>query len=201
MDKEEWKTIPGFNTYEISDQGRIRSYHAHGGTPDNPGMRWHISDEPQRILHPCNDPDGYKFVRLVDDNANNQTRRVASLVLLAFVGPMPPETEVCHRNDIKDDNGLSNLHYDTHENNLLAAYRNGRLGNLSYEQVQRLSDKEIYRIRTRYASGERTAIIATDFHRSPRTIRAICTGKKYEQSPGPLTKRKNNSPQNRRGCG
>jgi hypothetical protein len=42
---------------------------------------------------------------------------VHDLVLLAFVGPKPEGLEVCHGNDVKADNRLQNLRYDTRSAN------------------------------------------------------------------------------------
>jgi hypothetical protein len=40
------------------------------------------------------------------------------MVLFAFVGPCPEGMECCHENDVRDDNRIENLRWDTHANNL-----------------------------------------------------------------------------------
>jgi hypothetical protein len=43
----------------------------------------------------------------------------------AFMGPTPVGLEVCHNNDDKADNRLTNLRFDTHLANMRDAVRNG----------------------------------------------------------------------------
>jgi hypothetical protein len=47
-------------------------------------------------------------------------------ILRAFVGECPPGMETCHHNDIKTDNRLCNLRWDTGKANAADAVRNGR---------------------------------------------------------------------------
>lgn len=98
---ENWKPIPGFNGYEVSDHGRIRSY-----------KRSNIP----RILKPSKKKGGYLRVDLYTDGKGHH-RNIAPLVMLAFVGK-PNGRFVCHENSVSDDNRLCNLRYDTHLGNM-----------------------------------------------------------------------------------
>ena len=66
---------------------------------------------------------GYEWVAL-----GRTKRTVHRLVLEAFVGQCPDGMEACHENDVKDDNRLSNLRWDTHKNNIDDLRTSGRLG-------------------------------------------------------------------------
>ena len=66
METEQWKSIPGYEGYEVSDQGRVRSYHKILGKKGQC-----ILDTPQRILKPY-DRKGYKQVSLVKDGKRYQ---------------------------------------------------------------------------------------------------------------------------------
>lgn len=77
-----------------------------------------------RILKPTADSDGYLHVGLCRDN-RKRTRSVHLLVLEAFVGPCPEGLEGCHANDVKSDNRLTNLRWDTRSANTYDRIRNG----------------------------------------------------------------------------
>jgi predicted XRE-type DNA-binding protein len=97
------------------------------------------------------DKDGYLIVKL---HKNNQQRtfRVGPLVLLTFVGPKPPKMWCCHNNGIRTDNRVTNLRWDTPQNNQLdkishRTMRNGEQCNFSklkaddVRQIRRLLDE------------------------------------------------------------
>lgn len=116
---ERWLAIPGYEgRYEVSDLGRVRSVD-----------RLHTckSGEVRRYkgkllkLTPAKD-SGY--VRVALGNGSDKPT-VHTLVLRAFVGPPPEGMEGCHENDIKHDNRLVNLRWDTRLANILDKIRNG----------------------------------------------------------------------------
>ena len=97
---ETWKTIPGFPDYEVSDQGRIRSY-ARGKV---------------RYMKPGRTRKGYLRESLAADGRNH-TMAVHRLVLEAFVGPRPAGYQCDHINAVRDDNRLVNLRWVTAKEN------------------------------------------------------------------------------------
>lgn len=110
---EHWRPIPGYEgRYDVSDQGRVRSWLGHGVTP------------PPRILRTDPDRNGYQRVRLSTDGRKS-IRMVHRLVLLAFVGPCPDGQEGRHRNGDNRDNRLANLGYSTHSVNILDKLAHG----------------------------------------------------------------------------
>lgn len=117
---ETWKAIHGFPGYDVSDIGRVRSYWVRGKPS------W-ISDEPQRIMKGsfAGKYRNYPFV-LLRKGGKSYGRLVHVLVLLAFVGPKPEGTQVCHYDDNPSNNNLSNLRYGTPSENKKDAIRNGR---------------------------------------------------------------------------
>lgn len=113
---ETWKPIPGFDGYEASTEGRIRSWLSKAATRP-PGRR----KEP-RILSPGIVRDGYLSINLSTGRGTRarQHQRINRLVLLAFVGPPPtPEHHASHLNDERTDNRLRNLSWETPQQNLL----------------------------------------------------------------------------------
>lgn len=168
---EVWKKIPGYCGYEVSSHGHVRSYKKRSGG------KWIIARHPQRILKQSLMPKGYLFVRLSDDGIV-KTCRVASLVLLAFVGECPPLLEVCHNNGDKKNNRLLNLRYDTHKANMKDRS----------QQHGHLTESQVVSIRTCIAQKTSTTKdLSEQFGVSQAAIKRIFKGKIYQKYGGPIT--------------
>ncbi len=122
---ETWKAIPGFEGYDVSDLGRVRSYYTPGSTDSKNRIAWHIADAPRLVLKSSAGPDGYPLFNL-QKNGKSHNRKAHSLVMLAFVGPRPDGHCVCHYNGNPTDNQLSNLRYDTPAGNRADTARHRR---------------------------------------------------------------------------
>lgn len=108
-----WRPIEGFTSYEVSDEGQVRSHRR--ATP--------------RVLRPATDPKGYRLVTLFrGDRATRRNYRVHSLVMAAFVGPRPEGQQVRHLNGDPADNRLSNLAYGTPQQNVRDCFDHGTRG-------------------------------------------------------------------------
>lgn len=117
---EEWRPIPGFDGYEVSDLGRVRGVD-----------RWvAIRTGGQRLqrgrilrAHPL-PHTGHMIATLRKDYAA-VTVRVHALVAAAFIGPRPSGLDVCHNNGDPADNRVSNLRYDSRSANIKDAVLHG----------------------------------------------------------------------------
>ena len=97
----EWRIVPGFENYEISDLGQIRSKRG--------------------VLKPFLNPDGYPQVDL-----GGNRRTIHRLVALVFLGEKPaPNLVVNHKDGVKTNNSVANLEYVTHSEDVLHAWRLG----------------------------------------------------------------------------
>lgn len=114
MSAEMWRRVEGAPDYEVSDQGRVRSYK--GKSP--------------RILRPCVNPLGY----------HNQTLSVGGrplfttahvLVMTAFVGPRPKGMDIRHLDGNPANNALTNLRYGTRAENMQDKRLHGTNANLN----------------------------------------------------------------------
>lgn len=101
--KEVWKSIVGFDNYEVSDYGRVRN-------------------KKSIILKPTIDNNGYFRVTL-RSNGNQKVSKVHKLVTRAFFGES--DLEVNHKDLKKTNNKLVNLEYVTHKENMAHAIKNG----------------------------------------------------------------------------
>ena len=116
-----WAPIPGYEgLYEVSDQGVVRSRDRCVGA-----RAGSFAVRRGRTLRPVCKGGRYLAVSLTREGGKRQVF-VHDLVLLAFVGPKPKGLQACHHNDVKHDNTLGNLRYDTPKANVADAYRNGR---------------------------------------------------------------------------
>ncbi len=100
-----WKEIPARPGYEVSDDGRVRSW-------VQPGRYAGRRKEPLE-LKPWADKHGRKAV--VCGRTNSLP--VAPLVLEAFVGPRPAGYVAMHADDNPANNELSNLKWGTSTEN------------------------------------------------------------------------------------
>lgn len=106
---ERWRAIPGYEgLYEVSDTGLVRSLDRIAPN----GRSLHC-----RIMRPFTMPTGHVRVTLSRDGVH-RTLKVHRLVLLAFIGPGEPDTEVLHRDGRPANNTLANLRWGTKSENV-----------------------------------------------------------------------------------
>ena len=111
---EEWRDVEGFLGYEVSDQGKVRSYanNRHG-----PNLK-----EPH-LLRPVKNRHGYDTVCLGRGNR----RLVHRLVANAFI-PNPDDSPIVrHLDDNPSNNHVGNLVWGTQIDNMQDCVKHGRL--------------------------------------------------------------------------
>lgn len=99
---EEWRDVPGWDGYMVSDQGRVASI---------------LDGHTEKTT-------GYRQVTL-GGRRRKKTFRLHSLVLQTFVGPRPHGCGGLHNNGDPGDNRLANLRWGTQGENLRDAVRHG----------------------------------------------------------------------------
>lgn len=183
---ENWLPVPEFAAYDISDEGRIRSYWTKGKFK-------YIADTPQRILCPSANADGYLQVRLTNGK-RHCFRYIAAIVLHAFVSPRPAGMLACHNNSKPKDNRLVNLRWDTPSGNMAdmdCQTQAIRAFNMR-ERRRKLTDDQVIDIRLRYAMDPRLTLraLADECRVHSRTIGRLCRGERYAHLGGPRTKKR-----------
>jgi hypothetical protein len=147
--REVWRAIPGYDGYEVSSLGRVRSIDREvvQVSPWGGMIRRRLRG---KILATGCHPDGHLLVNLSVGNVP-ASKSVHNLVLLTFVGKRPRGLEACHNDGDPENNRLSNLRYDTHLNNEADKLTHGtrprgeRHGNshLTREQVIEIRDSKL----------------------------------------------------------
>lgn len=114
----ETRPIAGFDGYFASSDGTIWTAKRKGGASRAAGQRGELVP-----LKTSPNRRGYLLVGL-DVKGRNVSRFVHRLILETFVGPRPDGKEACHFPDHdKSNNALSNLRWDTHDENIRDNYR------------------------------------------------------------------------------
>ena len=95
---ELWKPVVGFEgIYEVSDIGNIKRV-----APWSDGRKRKLG-----LLSVYPNQRGYVKARLFRDGKVTDVR-VHRLVMAAFVGPLPYNHEINHKNGVRNDNRLDN---------------------------------------------------------------------------------------------
>lgn len=167
-----WRAVPGFERYEVSDAGRVRSLWGRGGPRAAPVL-----------LTPKAAPkSGHLSVCLFFDGGRSWLD-VAACVLLAFVGPRPDGLYACHRDDDPTNNRIGNLRWDTPAGNYADAVRNGTSALVHAKgegnRAAKLTDDEVRAIRRACAAGEDRSAIGRRFGVGRHAVTRIHTRKRW----------------------
>lgn len=137
--KEVWRPIPGYEGYEASNLGRIRSVFRWVKYPKGHSV-WYAG----KVLKPGTIGKGYRGVVLPPQ----RMCRVHQLVMLTFVGPCPEGFEVRHLNNNRSDNRLSNLCYGTPKQNQADRLVHGTDNRRDRAPYAKLSTEAVLEIRS-----------------------------------------------------
>jgi len=185
MTNEWWKRIVGFPGYEVSNWGRIRSWRPirnNAPTPNEP-----------RTMKLGTDSRGYSLIVLRTSDGRS-TELVHRLVLLAFIGPCPPNMEARHLDGVRDNCCLDNLEWSTHVDNCADKRRHGtsqtgerhgsrtkpwRTPKGEAHGMHKLSASQVSQIRN---SSSKTREIASSFGIHPSTVLRIRSGRLWQKA-------------------
>ena len=168
--KEIWKKIKGFESYEVSNMGRVRSWRIQGNCKSK-------SSSPRILKHgKCRGQ--HEYINLWYRTKQN-TRYVHRLVLEAFVGPRQEGMECRHLDGDPHNNRLDNICWGTHEENEKDKVRHGTICRGESVKHSKLKNGEVWLIKRLLFNGFRCKEIAKMFKVSSGCIGSIKTGKKW----------------------
>jgi AraC-like DNA-binding protein len=183
---EIWKPVPGFDGYEVSNKGRVRSYLA-----NFTGTRM---EEPRLKSFSSVNKGGYMSAPLMR-NGEMVLRKLHHLVLEAFVGPRPEGMQTRHLDGNPANNCVENLAWGTAKENGEDRVRHGssarsgnrRRGEQSANAI--LTNERVERIKERLAAGEHYVEVARTEGLHPAHVYSLGTGKSWRHIRPDLTRR------------
>ena len=147
MHEIEWRIVPGFPDYEVSNSALIRRI-------TRPQCAVSKNIKVPYLLNPSNGKRGYKVLRLTAGNQRRKFLGVHRILALAFLGPPPTKKHhAAHRNDIPDDNRLENIYWATNDENAKDRVRNGGYSKGERVHNSKLKEQAVRSIRETYAKG------------------------------------------------
>lgn len=117
-EKEEWKDIPGYPDYQISNLGRVKSLtHTVYHSPSKKFPNGRFVTYKERILKTALENGGYEFVVLYK-NKVKRSFRIHRLVAKLFISNPNNFEQVNHKDENKTNNKVSNLEWCTAKYNI-----------------------------------------------------------------------------------
>lgn len=165
----EWRTIPGWPAYEVSEGGDIRraiKSRSNGFC----GLR-----KPYPMSR------GYLYIVLRQVGQRRGTAlAVHRLVCHAFNGPPPtPSHQAAHRDGSRTNNHWSNLKWATRSENEMDKVQHGRSNRGDRHRMVVLDKDQVLAIRARFGLGHRKMDIAADYGVAASTISSIYQGRSW----------------------
>jgi hypothetical protein len=149
--QENWRPVVDYeDLYEVSDQGRVRSFDR--VTVFSDGRKRTFRG---RMLTPGHS-QGYPRVNLYAADKSVRPRVIHQLVTEAFIGPCPDGQEVRHYDGDKKNCTLGNLIYGTRSDNYFDKYRHGKDVRGARHGMSKLTEEMVISIRKMCADGRYT---------------------------------------------
>jgi hypothetical protein len=169
----EWRPIPGFPDYEVSEAGDIRRMRI--------GKRGH--GRIGKTLKPWLYSDfGHLQLKLTSADGQKKAICVHQAVALAFHGPKPsPMHEVAHGDGVAWHNHWSNLRWATKEENRADMLLHGTAPIGEKNGAARLSDDQVREIKRLLSTGAKQKDLAKEFTVHKATIQAIAAGRNWSK--------------------
>lgn len=159
--KREWRSIPGWPGYRVSNDGKVESCRTNGGTFSR---EWKPKEGSK-------DADGYYRVHLHYSGKRSLFVGVHHLVLTCFGSAKPPGNSIClHRNAIRDDNRIENLRWGFPQDNADDRDLAGNTARHERNGNAKLDWDQVHEIRMLRESGMSLSAIAVRFNVHKKTI-------------------------------
>jgi hypothetical protein len=176
IEGEEWREIPGYETYySASSFGRIRREAVKGSTHPT-----------RHLIKPRMNRYGY-FDVLLCRNGIPSHFTVHTLVAMAFYGVRPGGLVVNHKDGVKTNNHSSNLEYCTNDENMRHASEHGLMSSGAKHSaltlastpkgeqcyMSKLTESQVVEIRQKHKLGRSLHSLSREYHLSRPAIKAV----------------------------
>lgn len=178
MNTEQWKDIPEWSGYQVSNCGSVRSYRKGGK------LGAYLTKTPKLKTIGIS-VWGYPEVRLWL-NQDTKKFRIHRLVASVFIPNPSNLPEVNHKNGNKLDNSVSNLEWVSRSKNMTHLYQELKSPTMRGEKNghARLSSSQVRKIKEKWLTGQfRQQDIANQYAVSRTTINAIVNGYNWKHLP------------------
>lgn len=184
---EVWKEIEGYEAYEVSNLGAIRTrikLRKH-----QPALIVPRDSPYRRIIKQTPKEKGHLMVQLwkLDENGQykkpKHARTVHQLVAAAFLGPRPPGTVCRHWDGNPKNNKADNLLYGTHKENEQDKKRHGTYQYGENNPSAKLTAETIHEIDRLYRNGISKEEIAFRFGVQPKHVTRIIRRERWGHLP------------------
>lgn len=165
----EWRPVPGFPAYEVSQRGDFRRITSARGSRAG------------RLLNPYRRPGGYVTIYLSKGHGDGGHYLVHRIVCEVFHGPAPTSShEVAHGDGDPWNNDFSNLRWATRSENSADRRLHGTDCRGDRHPARKLTSEQVLEIRSGYKGihGEQVAI-ARRYGVSRAAISLILTGQTW----------------------
>jgi len=160
---EEWRDIQGFEGYQVSNMGRVKSLDRCYNVKSKYGVPFQRKVK-GRILKPKLSSGGNYFQVYLPHKIYKSIHR---LVLESFVGPCPKGYWTRHLDGKGLNNNLGNLCWDTPKNNVADKKKHGT------EHLAKIDMNTAEKIRVRYTEIKSYREVGKEFGVSYSTVRDI----------------------------
>lgn len=178
IDSEIWKDIPGWDGFQVSSLGRVRSLdrirmQRQYGTLAPVLYKGQVKSQSR-----C-PQTGYMKVGLSVPGRKRKTWNVNVLVCMAFHGPKPPRHEAAHWNGDRADNRLSNLRWATRKENLADRERHGTVNCGERNGGAKLTVEQVLAIREAHKAGIMPTALGKQYGLNPRHVCDIVARRRW----------------------
>lgn len=168
MKNEEWRKVPNFPAYSVSNFGNVRRDAKGGGAVVG------------RILKFNPTLSGYLMVHLWKDKKPHP-RLVHRLVAEAFIPRESEERkEIAHYDGNRSNNRVDNLRWATRSENMQDTKRHGTSVTGSKNPMSKLDESKVKDIKNRLRQGESISCVAGEYSVNRATIEFIKNGKTWK---------------------
>lgn len=172
--REEWREVPDFPDYEVSDQGRVRSWKRMG----NGAVQGGRAKTPHIITPKMLNTYGHKFVETWE-NKKRTKHNLHRLVLTVFDRPPREGERALHKNNDPADNRVDNLYWGSAADNSADMVRAGHSQRGEKNTKAKLTERDVHLIQ-RMNQYMKHQDIAEVFEVSTSAISLIFCGKNWK---------------------